>query len=83
MPGKIPQFAKQLRLALIEQSQNLEQRVDPQDGIVSAGKPLTEISARHPLRDIDDLLIDFEFKTTQQRVLHSPHDPSLPSEKGV
>ena len=83
MPGKIPQFANRLRLVLIEQSQNLEQRVDLRDGIMSAGKPMTEVSARHPLRDIDDLLIDLEFKTSQQRVSHPPHDPSIAFKKGV
>jgi hypothetical protein len=76
-------IANRLRLVLVEQSENLEQRIDLRDWIVSASKPLTEISACHPLRDADDLLIDFEFKTSQQRVSHPPHHPSLPLKKGV
>jgi len=50
---------------------------------VSAGESSTQISAGHPLRDIDDLVIDHDFQAGQMSVLDLPNDPPLPAEQGV
>ena len=83
MPGRITHSANRLRLPLIKQTQNLQQCVDSRNGIVSAGEPLTEVSASHPLRDVDDLAIDLELKASQQRILYPPHHSSFAPKKGV
>jgi hypothetical protein len=67
----------------IQQPQHAKQRFDVGDRIVSADELLTEISARHPSRDTDDLVIDQELEARPLRVLDQPHDPPLPAKQGV
>ena len=53
------------------------------DRIVSADELLTQISARHPSRHIDDLLIDDDFETGRMSILDLPNDSSFPTKQGM
>jgi hypothetical protein len=68
---------------MIQQSQHAQQRLQMGDRIVSASELLTQVSARHPSRDIDDLLIDDDFETGRMSILDLPNDSSFPTKQGM
>ena len=62
---------------LAKQSEHLPQRFQIRRRFVAASEVRAKIRARHPSRNVDDRVIDFEFETGQRLVSHLPHDPSL------
>jgi hypothetical protein len=74
---------RNLIVLAIQHPQHAEQRLDVGDRIVSARELLTEISARHPSRDIDDLVIDHDLEAMPLGVLDQPHNPPLPTKQGM
>jgi len=67
----------------VEQRKNLHQRIEVGPRIGPASKARAKISASHPLRDIDDLPIDFEFQTSQEPVPDRTNNPTLLAKQGV
>ncbi len=72
-----------LVVLVIKQTQHTEQRLDVGDRIVSADELLTEISARHPSSNVDDLAIDADLEAGPMSVLDLPHDPPFPPKQGM
>jgi len=68
---------------MIQQTQHAQQRLQMRNGIVAAGELLTQISARHPSRDIDDLVIDDNFEAGRMSVLDLPNDSSFSTKQGM
>ena len=50
---------------------------------MSARQVMTQISASHPSRNIDDLLIDHDLEAGPLSILDLPNDPPLPAKQGV
>jgi hypothetical protein len=48
-----------------------------------AGQPLAKISPRHPTRDTDDFLIDFNLDTGQVFISNLPDNPTFAAKKRV
>ena len=84
MLGRIPSSGC-CRLALlgVEQLENLPQGVQLRHRIKAALEALAEIRTGHPVRQIDDRLIDFEFEASTKVVSHAANHLAFLAEERV
>ena len=70
-------------MLVVEQLKNLPQRIQLRHGIKAAREAFAEIRTGHPVRQIDDRLIDFDFETSAKVVSHTANHLALPTKKRV
>jgi hypothetical protein len=67
----------------VEQLKNPPQRIQLRHGIKSAREVLAEIRTGHPVRQIDDRLIDFDFEASAEIVSNTANHLAFSAEKRV
>ena len=70
-------------MLVVEQLKNLPQRIQLRHGIKAACEAFTEIRTGHPVRQIDDHLIDFDFKASAEIVSNAANHLAFPAEERV
>jgi len=82
--GKIPSSeCCRLTLLVVEQLKNLLQGIQSRHRIEAALEALAEIRTRHPVRQIDDRLIDFDFEASTKVVSHTANHLAFPAKERV
>jgi hypothetical protein len=67
----------------VEQLKNLSQRIQLRHGIKAACEAFTEIRTGHPVRQIDDRLIDFEFEISAKIILDTANHLAFSAKERV
>lgn len=72
-----------LALFAVEQLKNLPQGIQLRHRIEDALEALAEIRTRHPVRQTDDRLIDFDFEVSTKVVSNTANHLDFPAKEGV
>ena len=70
-------------MLVVEQLKNLPQRIQLRRRIEAALEALAEIRTSHPVRKINDHLIDFDFKASAEIVSNAANHLAFPAEERV
>ena len=83
MKRRLGGYHRRLALLAVEQLKNLPQGIQLRHRIEAAIEALAEIRTRHPVRQIDDRLIDFDFQVSTKVVSHTANHLAFPAKERV